>query len=105
MLAVSKESVALDSASSTELARPVSFLKPFPPILAEGLPNLIFLVFVSFLIGRKLVIFICPELVEPVGEAGALRNAEMFFEQQGIISSSKAFVVFMKKLVSSFSNG
>ena len=83
----------------------LSVLRFLPPIRDDGLPNLSFRVFASFLIGRKFVIFIWPELVEPVGDDGALRNDEMFFEQHGLISSSMLLVEFRKKFVNSFSDG
>ena len=77
----------------------------FPLILLLILLNLSFLVFASFLIGRKLVIFICPvELVDELdpGDDGALaRNVERFFEQHGIMSS---FDVARKYFDNSFSD-
>lgn len=43
--------------------------------------------------------------MEPEGDAGALRNDEMFFEQHGVISSSNDFADVRKKLDNSFSDG
>lgn len=103
MLAVSNESATLDGAPSS--AEFISFFRLFPPIRAAGLPNLSFRVFVSFLIGRKFVIFTWPELAvdEPDGDDGALRNDERFFEQHGVMSSS-ILAVARKNFVRSFSD-